>query len=256
MISKNRIKYIQSLQTKKMRDEEQLYLIEGAKLVNAYLHSGIRLKFLAALPEYIDLLSPREKASIDEIETASIKDLDRMSGLKTPHNAIAVVSFPVGLPDPMKITGSMLIALESVQDPGNLGTIIRAAAWFGFGYIVCSLNCADVYNPKVIQASMGALLNVTVCSHDLLHLLDEARKKEVPVYGTYLEGVSVYESKPGNKGIILFGNESRGISDDLIPFITTRLLIPKFTSSTHGVESLNVGMAASVIFSEFARRRG
>jgi TrmH family RNA methyltransferase len=255
MISKNRIKYIQSLQTKKMRDEEQLYLIEGDKLVKEYLHSGIRLKFLAALPEFIDILSPREKSSIDEIETASIKDLDRMSGLKTPHNAIAAISFPVDLPDPMKITDSMLIALESVQDPGNLGTIIRAAAWFGFRYIVCSLNCADVYNPKVIQASMGAMLNVTVCYNDLAKLLQDAAKKGLPVYGTYLEGESVYDSKPGNRGIILFGNESRGISDDLLPFITTRLMIPKFSSSTHGVESLNVGMAASVIFSEFARRR-
>lgn len=255
MISKNRIKYIQSLQDKKARDKEQLYLIEGDKLVKEYLNSGMRLKFLAALPEFINLLSSMEKASIDEIEPASMIDLERMSGLKTPHNAIAVVSFPVGLPDPMKITGSMLIALESVQDPGNLGTIIRAAAWFGFRYIVCSLNCADVYNPKVIQASMGALLNVTVCYHDLAHQLEEARKKELPVYGTYLEGESVYTSKLGNKGIILFGNESRGISDDLLPFITTRLMIPKFSSSIHGVESLNVGMAASIIFSEFARRR-
>ncbi|HSN50692.1 MAG TPA: RNA methyltransferase, partial [Bacteroidales bacterium] len=174
----------------------------------------------------------------------------------TPHNAIAAVSFPVDLPDPMEITDSILIALESVQDPGNLGTIIRAAAWFGFRYIVCSLDCADVYNPKVIQASMGALLNVAVLYNDLKQLLEDARKRELPVYGTYLEGESVYKSKLGNSGVILFGNESRGISGDLLPFITTRLLIPKFTTSNHGVESLNVGMAASVVFSEFARRRG
>jgi TrmH family RNA methyltransferase len=215
----------------------------------------MRINFLAASPEFINLLSPGEKASIDEIEPASIKDLERMSALKTPHNAIAAVSFPDALPDPLKIMDSMIIALDSVQDPGNLGTIIRAAAWFGFRYIVCSLNCADVYNPKVIQASMGALLNVTVIYKDLKQLLEEARKRELPVYGTYLEGESVYKSKLVSNGIILFGNESRGISDDLLPFITTRLLIPKFNSSIHGVESLNVGMAASVVFSEFARRR-
>lgn len=255
MISKNRIKYIQSLQAKKVRDEEQLYLIEGDKLVKEYLHSGMRLNFLAALPEFIDFLLPEEKISIDEIEPASLKDLERMSSLKTPHNAIAAVSFPVDLPDPMKITDSLLIALESVQDPGNMGTIIRAAAWFGFRHIVCSLNCADVYNPKVIQASMGALLNVTVFYHDLGKLLEEAGKKGLPVFGTYLGGESVYASKLGNRGIILFGNESRGISDDLLPFITNRILIPRFSSSIHGVESLNVGMAASVVFSEFARRR-
>ncbi len=254
MISKNRIKYIQSLQVKKVRDEEQLYLIEGDKLVMEHLHSGMRLRFLAAVPEFIDLLLPEEKALIDEIEPASIRDLERMSNLKTPHNAIASVSFPVNLPDPMKITGTLLIALDSVQDPGNLGTIIRAAAWFGFRHIICSLNCADVYNPKVIQASMGAILNVSVGYHDLAEVLEDAGKKGLPVYGTYLEGESVYASKLGNRGIILFGNESRGISDDLLPFITTRLLIPKFSSSIHGVESLNIGMAASVVFSEFARR--
>jgi TrmH family RNA methyltransferase len=255
MISKNRIKYIQSLQTKKVRDEEQLYLIEGDKLIKEYLRSGMRLKFLAAVPEFTDLLLPHEKASIDEIEPASNKDLQRMSSLVTPHSAIAVVSFPVDSPDPMKITDSLLIALESVQDPGNLGTIIRSASWFGFRHIVCSSNSVDVYNPKVIQASMGAMLNVTVCYHDLGKILEEARKKGLPVYGTCLEGESVYASKLGNRGIILFGNESRGISDDLLPFITTRLLIPKFNSSLYGVESLNVGMSASVIFSEFARRR-
>jgi TrmH family RNA methyltransferase len=255
MISKNRIKYIQSLQDKKVRDEEQTYLIEGDKLVKDYLHSGMRLKFLAAAPEFIDLLLQQEKESIDEIEPASNKDLERMSSLKTPHNAIAAVSFPADLPDPLKTTDSLLIALESIQDPGNLGTIIRAAAWFGFRHVVCSLNCVDVYNPKVIQASMGAMLNVTVSSHDLGNLLEKARKNGMPVYGTYLEGESVYASKLGNRGIILFGNESRGISDDLLPFITTRLLIPRFSTSIHGVESLNVGMAASVIFSEFARRR-
>jgi RNA methyltransferase, TrmH family len=254
MISKNRIKYIQSLQDKKAREKEKLYVIEGEKLVKEYLNSGIRLNFLAALPEFINLLSPMEKATIDEIEPASMKDLERMSALKTPHTAIAAVSFPAGLPDPLKITDNLLIALESVQDPGNLGTIIRAAAWFGFRYIVCSLNCADVYNPKVIQASMGALLNVTVFYYDLKQLLEEARRRELPVYGTYLEGESVYKLKLGNTGIILFGNESRGISDDLLPFITTRLLIPKITTSIYGVESLNVGMAASVVFSEFARR--
>ncbi|HBC77939.1 MAG TPA: RNA methyltransferase [Bacteroidales bacterium] len=254
MISKNRIKYIQSLQDKKAREKEKLYIIEGEKLVKGYLNSGIRLNFLAALPEFINLLSPIEKATIDEIEPASMKDLERMSALKTPHNAIAAVSFPAGLPDPLKITDNLLIALESVQDPGNLGTIIRAAAWFGFRYIICSLNCADVYNPKVIQASMGALLNVTVLYYDLKQLLEEARKRELPVYGTYLEGESVYNLKLGNRGIILFGNESMGISDDLFPLITTRLMIPKITTSIHGVESLNVGMAASVVFSEFARR--
>jgi RNA methyltransferase, TrmH family len=255
MISKNKIKFIASFQNKKVREDEQQYVIEGDKLIKEYLLSGMRLKLLAAVPEFIAALLPAEKESIDEIEPASHKDLERMSSLKTPHNSIALVSFPEKLSDPMKITDSLFIALESIQDPGNLGTIIRAAAWFGFRHIVCSVNCADVYNPKVIQASMGAILNVTVCYYDLRKLLEGFRKKGLPVYGTFLEGESVYSSKLGNSGIILFGNESKGISDDLLPFITDKLVIPKFTTSNHGVESLNVGMAASVIFSEFARRR-
>jgi len=255
MISKNRIKYIRSLQDKKARDEEQLYVIEGDKLIKDYLNSGTRLRLLAAVPEFIALLMPGEKAAIDEIESASFRDLERMSSLKTPHNAIAVVPMPEPASDPIKIADNILIALDSIQDPGNLGTILRAAAWFGFRYVVCSLNCADLYNPKVIQASMGAMLNVTVWYQDLKKLMEEDVRKEMPVYGTYLEGESVYSSKLGNRGIIMLGNESRGISDDLLPFITTRLLIPKFSSSSHGVDSLNVAMAASVILSEFARRR-
>jgi TrmH family RNA methyltransferase len=255
MISKNSIKYIQSLKEKTARDEEHLYVIEGDKLIKEYLHSGKRLKLLAAVPEFIDSLLPGEKTTIDEIEPASENDLKRMSSLKSPHNAIATVSIPDEYSDPMEIPDSLFIALESVRDPGNLGTIIRAAAWFGFRHVVCSIGSADVYNPKVIQASMGAILNVMVHYHDLRSLLEGARKKGLPVYGTFLEGESVYDSKLGTRGIILFGNESKGISTDLIPFITSKLVIPKFTSAIYGVESLNVGMAASVIFSEFARRR-
>jgi TrmH family RNA methyltransferase len=255
MITKNKIKYVRSLQDKKARDEENLYVIEGDKLVKEYLLSGMRLRLLAAIPEFIASLLPGEKAAIDDIEPASYNDLERMSSLKRPHNAIATVSIPDVLYDSEKIVESLFIALESVQDPGNLGTIIRAAAWFGYRHIVCSVNCADVYNPKVIQASMGAILNVTIYYHDLRKLLERVRNKGLPVYGTFLEGESVYSSKLGNRGVILFGNESKGISDDLLPFITSKLVIPKFTSSIHGIESLNIGMAASIVFSEFARRR-
>jgi RNA methyltransferase, TrmH family len=255
MISKNKIKYIQSLQKKKVRNEEQLYVIEGDKLVKEYLLSGMRLKLLVAIPEFIASLLPEEKMTIDDIEPANYDDLRRMSSLKAPHNAIATVPIPDELTDPPEITNGLSIALESVQDPGNLGTIIRAAAWFGFSQIICSFNCVDVYNPKVIQASMGAILNVTVRYFDLVKLLEGAINSKIPVYGTFLEGESVYSSELGDSGIILFGNESKGISDNLLPFISTKIIIPKLSSSTHGVESLNVGMAASIVFSEFARRR-
>jgi len=254
MISKNKIKYILSLQKKKIRDEHRLYVIEGDKLVREYLKAGIKLHTLAAKPEFITSLPSYQKDYIEETETASYDDLKHMSILKTPHNALAVV----GMPDPdfnlQEVYKGLAVALDFVQDPGNFGTIIRSAAWFGIRYIFCSENCVDVYNPKVIQASMGAILHVRVHYCDLKKFLGDARKKKVPVYGALLEGESIYSSRPGKKGIILLGNESKGISYDLMPFVTKKLVIPKFTSATIGIESLNVGMAASILFSEFARK--
>jgi len=135
-----------------------------------------------------------------------------------------------------------------------MGTIIRAAGWFGIKNIVCSPDCVDVYNPKVVQASMGALLSVKVFYYDLKELCDTALKNSVPVYGTLLVGKSIYQQKLDQKGIILLGNESKGISDELLPYITERIKIPRFSSSGEGIDSLNVGMAAAVVFSEFLRK--
>ena len=153
-----------------------------------------------------------------------------------------------------EVLGQLCVALDFVKDPGNLGTIIRAAAWFGIKNIVCSLDCVDVYNPKVIQASMGAVLHVKVFYYDLKKLFISAAKMNIPVFGTMLEGDSIYDHKLDNKGIILLGNESKGISEELIPFITEKIMIPKFSKAKHGIDSLNVGMAASVVFSEFLRK--
>jgi TrmH family RNA methyltransferase len=136
-----------------------------------------------------------------------------------------------------------------------MGTIIRAAAWFGISDIYCSNDCVDVYNPKVVQATMGAILNVRVRYCDLKELLKHASENSIPVFGALLEGESVYGQELEKDGIILLGNESKGISEELLPFISHKLLIPRFTDAKYGVESLNVGMAASIIFSEFARRQ-
>lgn len=255
MISKNRIKQMVSLRIKKARDEQGIYLIEGDKMVREYLMSGIRVRLLAAKAEFIASLSAEEIASIDEIESVSYEDLKKISTLKTPHNAIAIVPFPGLATDVGDIIKDLCIALEFVQDPGNLGTIIRSAAWFGIKNIICSSNCVDLYNPKVIQASMGAILNVNVYYLDLSYFLSQAYSNKIPVFGAFLEGESVYNHKLDNKGVILLGNESRGISGELVPFVTSRIMIPKFSTSDYGIESLNVSMAAAVILSEFARRR-
>ncbi|MDP4221785.1 MAG: RNA methyltransferase [Bacteroidota bacterium] len=255
MISKNRIKFLLSLQKKKVREDERLYVIEGDKLVREYLEAGIRIKYLVAKPEFISSLSQAQKTVPEEIATASYDDLKSISTLKTPHNALAVVVMPDQQMNVQDILRQLSVALDFVQDPGNLGTIIRAAAWFGINNILCSTSCVDAYNPKVVQASMGAILNVKVHYCNLMDVLAEANRKKIPVYGTLLDGEPIYSSRLGRKGIILLGNESKGISTGLMPYVTRKLFIPKFTKEVTGIESLNVGMAASIVFSEFARRK-
>jgi len=256
MISKNKTKYIISLQNKKVRDEDRLYIIEGDKLVKEFLAAKIPVKILVAKTGFLKDLSSDLISSVKEIEEVSNDELKQMSTLKTPHNTLAVVHMPEREMDSSEILKQLCIALDFVQDPGNLGTIIRAAAWFGIKNIVCSPDCVDIYNPKVIQASMGAILHVNVFYSDLENLFKSAAKKTIPIFGTMLEGNSIYKHKLDNKGIILFGNESKGISSGLIPYITEKIMIPGVIKTGPGIESLNVSMAASIVFSEFLRKAG
>jgi TrmH family RNA methyltransferase len=256
MITRNKAAFIISLQKKKVRDEEKLFIIEGDKLVREFLEAKVKVRTLIALPEFLNSLTLFHKQGIAEIIPATDDDLRKISSLKTPHNALAVVGMFESISDPADMKKELAIALDCVQDPGNLGTIIRSAAWFGIKNIFCSPDCADMYNPKVIQASMGAILNVTVTYTSLTELLGKAGKESIKIYGALLEGESIYSSRLGAAGIILLGNESKGISAELIPFITDRIMIPKLTDKQPGIESLNVSMAASVILSEFTRGRG
>jgi TrmH family RNA methyltransferase len=254
MLSKNKARFIISLQKKKVREEYKLYVIEGDKIVKEYISAGIPVKSLIAKPEFISGLPKESLISVSETEAVSYEELKQISGLKSPHNALAVISMPDDEVNPSKFLKSRCLALDCIQDPGNLGTIIRAAAWFGIKNIVCSEDSVDIYNPKVIQASMGAIIHVRVLYTELKKFLAAAHEKKIPVFGTLLEGESIYSQELGSKGIILLGNESKGISDDLIPFIDHKLMIPRFAEATLGIDSLNVGMAASIILSEFARR--
>jgi TrmH family RNA methyltransferase len=254
MISKNKAKFIISLQKKKVRDEERLFIIEGDKLVKEFLAAKIPVKMLIARPEFLSSLPDDLTRFVNEIEDVSYEELKLISTLQTPHNALAVVPMPEREMNTSEILNQLCVALDFVQDPGNLGTIIRAAAWFGIKNIVCSEDCVDIYNPKVIQASMGAILHVNVYYYGLKKLVVLANEKKIPVFGTMLEGESIYDHKLDNKGIILLGNESKGISEELIPFINEKIMIPKFCNAKQGIDSLNVGMAASVVFSEFLRK--
>jgi TrmH family RNA methyltransferase len=256
MLSKTKAKFIISLQKKKARDESRLFVIEGDKLVKEFLLAGIPVKTLIAKPEFISSLPGDPTEYISDIQHVSFEELKSISSLKTPHNALAVVPMSEHNLDTDEVLKELCVALEFVQDPGNLGTIIRAAAWFGIKNIVCSPDCVDNYNPKVIQASMGAILHVNVYYTELKGLLEEAEGNKIPVFGTMLDGTSIFNHKLDNKGVIILGNESKGISENLIPFITDRIMIPGISKSAPGIESLNVSMAASIVFSEFLKKSG
>jgi RNA methyltransferase, TrmH family len=254
MITKNKSRFIISLQKKKMREEEGLYVIEGDKLVREYLSSGVPVRTLVAKKEFIMSLSRSMKESVDELVEASFDELKVVSTLKTPHNALALVQIPDQKMVPEEVLEKLCIALDFVQDPGNFGTIIRAAAWFGIRNIICSDDCVDLYNSKVIQASMGAILHVNVYYTELKRIASLAIEKGIPVFGTFPAGDTIYGQKLGNKGIILMGNESRGVSDELLPFVTHKIMIPGAGRSLPGIESLNVGIAAAVVLYEFQRQ--
>lgn len=255
MLSKTKAKFVISLQRKKIREEEKQYVVEGDKIVREYLFAGMPVDRLYAKPEFIKSLPEELIKNIRDIEPVSFEELKQISSLTTPHNALAVVKATDDDLNTSDISGTLVAALDFIQDPGNMGTIIRAAAWFGITNIVCSENCVDKYNPKVIQASMGAILNVNVHYLDLKGFLEKSCAEDHPVYGTMLEGNSVYEHPLSRRGVIVIGNESRGISKELMPYINEKIMIPKSGEGRFGIDSLNAGMAASVIFSEFARRK-
>jgi len=254
MITRNQAKMILSLQKRKVREENSLFVIEGDKLVREYIIAGNRVSLLAGKPEWIDGESEAVIAGADEIVTVSYEELRRISSLKTPHNVLALAPMAQGDYSDHLLTGRVTPVLEYVQDPGNLGTIIRIAAWFGMSNIVCSPDCVDFYNPKVIQATMGAFMHVSVWYRPLESFLGKAVTEGIPVYGATMDGRSIYDADIGGEGIILFGNESRGISDKLLGYVTRRITIPGPAKPLAGIESLNVSMAAAIVCSEFARR--
>ncbi len=255
MISKSRINYIKSLREKKFRNDELSYIIEGDKLVTEYILSGKTIRLLAAKPGFIESLTDVQKALIDEIEPVNEEGLRRISSLVTPHNALAVVPIPEAGTDFKLVLNNLCVAIDCIQDPGNLGTIIRSAAWFGISDIMCSPDSVDRFNSKVIQAAMGAHMHVNVHYCGLDDFLKEAVKMNVPVYGALMKGKSVYTMELGPKGVVLLGNESKGISVHLRSYVSEKISIPKFVSFKYGIDSLNVSMAATIIFSEFARRK-
>lgn len=248
MISKNQIKYIQSLQHKKQRNEVGCFVAEGHKLVSDLL-PAFDCEWLVATEEWF---SNHPKMEANVVVTADKDDIRKASSLTTPQDVIAIFRKPTFDLNTQNIDSQLTLALDCIQDPGNLGTIIRLADWFGIEHIICSLDSVDVYNPKTIQATMGALARVKVHYVNLTEFLTQ--HQELPLYGTFLDGEDLYQTNLTAHGIVIMGNEGNGISPEIAKLISNRLYIPNFPAGSETSESLNVGVATAIICAEFRRR--
>lgn len=248
MLSKNKIKYIRSLELKKNRKEEGVFVAEGHKLVGDLL-GHFPCKLLIALPSW---LQKNTHIIADEVIEVSFDELSRASLLKNPQDVLAVFDQPIYETSIEVMNQSLCLALDDIQDPGNLGTIIRLADWFGIEHIFCSYGTVDVYNPKVVQATMGALARVKIHYCNLVALISSM--KNIPIYGTFLDGNNIYKETLSNNGLIVMGNEGNGVSEEVSRLINKRLYIPNYPSSRETSESLNVAIATAVTCAEFRRR--
>ncbi len=255
MISKNAQKFINSLKIKKYRQIHNAFLVEGEKSVDELLHSGTGIKNIYCTRDWFDERQARLKHCAAEIAVVSNEDLLRISDLTTPNKVLAIAEMPevsnnIGLPE-----NEPVLALDGIRDPGNMGTIIRTADWFGIRNIFCSIDSVDLYNPKVIQATMGSYARVKVHYLDLHDFIRS--QMPVKVYGALLEGVSITEKKFDEKGIIVIGNESKGISSGLKPLITDPVFIPHLfdlPESSYHAESLNASVANAIICYEIRKQ--
>lgn len=257
MISKNSIKYVRSLALKKMRREENAFVAEGGKLF-ADLIGYFVPRNIFATKEWMEsnhvLICKIKEMYGVVVDEATDEELRKMSFQETPQDILAVFLQSENMAEIEHIARENLcIALDEVQNPGNLGTIMRVADWFGIEHVFCTSTCADVYNPKTVQATMGALARVKVhyCN------LEEALRKipaDIPVYGTFLDGENIYTQELSSNGVILMGNEGRGISQDMTKYVTKRVLIPSYPPDRPTSESLNVAVATSIVCAEFRRR--
>ena len=241
MITKNQVKYIQSLGQKKSRDAENRFVAEGPKLVNELLQAeNCRIFQLYALKEWID--NNPDTSELAEIIRVSADELEKISQLTTPNKVVAIVEKIQWKHDP-EIKDNISLALDTIQDPGNMGTIIRLADWFGIKNIFCSADCADAYNPKVVQASMGSITRVRVEYTDLFSFLKN--NNDVRIYAAILDGRDVTKMEKITEGIIVIGNESKGVNEEIVNLSNVQITIP----GKGKAESLNAAVATGIILS-------
>ena len=243
-MTKAEIQFVRSLSDKRVRDAERLFIAEGDKLIGEILQSGWRVRNLYALEGHFD----------GRAERVSEKEMERISQLKSASTSLAVVEQPCHKTAKSAPATALSLALDGVQNPGNLGTIIRLADWFGVEDIFCSEDTADCFNPKVVQATMGAILRVRVHYLPLAEFLRRTAASEVAVYGTMLDGDNIYDAELKQGGVVVMGNEGKGVSAACADSFTHKLLIPAYPPERQGSESLNVAMATGIICAEFRRR--
>ena len=240
MISKSELKLIKSLNQKKYRQKELSFFVEGKKSIEEFLKSNFKLKKIFTVDDCFD--TPKNLTQIITQE-----ELKKISSLVTPNQALAIFEIP---PQNTIIEKGIVLALDDIRDPGNLGTIIRLCDWFGVTDIICSLNTVDCFNPKVVQASMGSLTRVHMHYMDLSEWLNTT---QLPKIGTFLSGENIYQTQLPKSGVIILGNEARGISEKIEGLIDHKVTIPQFGQQLN-TESLNVATATAIVLSEFVRR--
>lgn len=239
MLTKAQNKYIRSLSQQKYRKEHHVFIVEGDKIATEWLKSGRLVQMIVCVDDWV----PAHAAIIQKHEEASLHivpefELEAITTLQTPNKVLLVVHTPD--PSPVAIKDEWCIALDGIQDPGNMGTIIRIADWFGINHIICSPDCVDIYNPKVVQSAMGGHLRVNIQTADLK---DFIQNTSLPVFAATLGGEDVYNTTPVHAGVLLIGNESKGISPELIALAKQQVTIPR----AGGAESLNAGVSAGIL---------
>jgi TrmH family RNA methyltransferase len=246
MLSKSQISFIKSLHQKKYRKESGIFIIEGIKSITEFINSSYQVHSLYYTAPYASLL-PKNNANIKLFEVNNA-ELNKISTLQTPQGILALVHIPVAQHLSLeKLQNCFTLVLDDIQDPGNLGTIIRTADWFGIKNIICSNNTVEAYNPKTVQSTMGSLCRVNVMYTNLNDFLAQVK---IPVFGAVFNGENIYSTNWGKEGLILLGNEGHGINNDLMKKITSPVTIPCFGHA----ESLNVAVSAAIFCSELTRK--
>ncbi len=250
-LSKNKIKYLLSLQLKKNRLKERSFLVEGEKIATEVLtQKRYKIKAIYALSDWLEDFAPLLAQYKPIITVVTTVELKKISSLKSPNRVLIELEAPTDEQPSYAIQNSLSLVLENIQDPGNLGTIIRIADWFGISTIFCSIGCVDVYNSKTLQASMGGFLRVSVVYTQLPELLQQY--PQLPVYGAILQGENVFQTPLQATGFLLIGNEGKGLSEHLQTLITHPVTIPKYG----GAESLNAAVATGILCALFRQSGG